>query len=54
MTQKKTAKKANAKKAKTHKNEDAKELISIGTQYKSLQIINSYFIYRIYLDCLWK
>ena len=42
------------KKTKTHKNEDAKERISIGALYKSLQIMNSSFIYKNYLDCLWK
>ena len=45
---------AKKKKTKTHKNEDAKERISIGALYKSLQIINSSFIYNKYLDCLWK
>ena len=34
------------KKTKTHKNEDAKGRISIGAIYKSLQIINSSFIYK--------
>ena len=47
-------KKRKRKKTKTHKNEDAKERISIGALYKSLQIINSSFIYKQYLDCLWK
>ena len=46
------AKKRKRKKTKTHKNEDAKERISIGALYKSLQIINSSFIYKEYLDCL--
>ena len=50
----KNAKKRKRKKTKTHKNEDAKERISIGALYKSLQIINSSFIYKKYLDCLWK
>ena len=53
----KTHKNENAKKKrkrKKKKNEDAKERISIGALYKSLQNINSSFIYRKYLDCLWK
>ena len=44
---KKKPKKANAKKTKTHKNEDAKERISIGALSKSLQIINSSFIKKL-------
>ena len=46
----KTQKKRKRKKTKTHKNEDAKEHISIGALYKTLQIINSSFKYKKYLD----
>ena len=44
----------NAKITKTHKNEDAKERISIGSLFKSLQIVNSFLyiktIFRLPLE----
>ena len=54
-TQKKTqTPKKKKKKRRRIKTKTRKKRISIGALYKSLQIINSSFIYKTYLDCLFE